>query len=146
MDFYGQATLLWNSMSSWNCATSWRRTASNSAVDHPHIQERVVAHLSHVDYRLAAAVAANLGIAVPEEGTPIHGRFSLALSQVPGWSLGRRCRTSGSPATATVWSWTTARDAGRRGVQPWDGRVHPRVRRRDPEPPQLRAGRRHGPA
>ncbi|KDA42178.1 catalase [Frankia sp. B2] len=81
-DFYSQATLFWNSMSSWE-----RRHIVDAfsfelgKVDYTQIKERVLGHLAQVDHELAAGVAENLGLPVPPESTPNHGRSSPALSQ-----------------------------------------------------------------
>ena len=55
-DFYSQATLFWNSMSDWekqHIADAFRFELGK--VERPHIRERVVANLAHVDHGLAIA-------------------------------------------------------------------------------------------
>ena len=81
-DFYSQATLFWNSMSDWekqHIADAFRFELGK--VERPHIRERVVANLAHVDHGLASQVAEGLGLPAPPEAQPNHGRVSAALSQ-----------------------------------------------------------------
>jgi catalase len=81
-DFYSQATLFWNSMSDWekqHIADALQFELGK--VERPHIRERVVANLVHVDHRLASQVAEGLGLPAPAEAEGNHGRSSPALSQ-----------------------------------------------------------------
>ncbi|GIH73673.1 catalase [Planobispora longispora] len=82
-DHYSQATLFWNSMSSWEKAhiVAAFRFELGRVVD-PRIREGVVRNLRNVDHELASLVAAGLGAAPPAEAAvPNHGRSSPALSQ-----------------------------------------------------------------
>ncbi|GIF99466.1 catalase [Catellatospora citrea] len=86
-DHYSQATLFWNSMAAWekeHIVAAYRFELGK--VTHPHIRERMVEHLNHIDHQLAVAVAAGIGVASPAAGPPNHGRMSPALSQagLPG--------------------------------------------------------------
>jgi catalase len=81
-DFYSQATLFWNSMTTWEQqhivdAFSFEL----GKVDHPHIRERVVEHLNQIEHELATRVAAALGQPGPAPVAQNHGRSSAALSQ-----------------------------------------------------------------
>jgi catalase len=82
-DHYSQATLFWNSMSSWekeHIVGAFRFELGK--VDHRHIREGVVEHLNHVDHDLAVAVAEGIGVEAPAKAAvPNHGRSSPALSQ-----------------------------------------------------------------
>jgi catalase len=86
-DHYSQATLFWNSMSSWekeHIIAAYRFELGK--VTRPHIRELMVEHLNRIDHTLALAVAAGIGVAAPAEKHPNHGRLSPALSQasLPG--------------------------------------------------------------
>jgi catalase len=92
-DHYGQATLFWNSMSAWekeHIVAAYRFELGK--VEHPHIRQRVVEHLNHVDHDLATAVAAGIGVPAPGKVAENHGRGSAALSQAnsAGGVLSRR--------------------------------------------------------
>jgi catalase len=81
-DFYSQATLFYNSMSSWeqhHIAEALQFELGK--VERPEIRERVVANLAHVDHELASEVAEGLGFAAPPQADSNHGRRSQALSQ-----------------------------------------------------------------
>ncbi|MBV9143564.1 MAG: catalase [Pseudonocardiales bacterium] len=82
-DYYSQATLFWNSMSDWereHIVAAFRFELGK--VDHMHIRQAVVEHLTRVDHRLAVQVAEGVGVKPPtEEAHPNHGRSSPALSQ-----------------------------------------------------------------
>lgn len=81
-DHYSQATLFWNSMSSWEAAHIVDAFKFElGKVQHHHIREGVVAHLAEVDHQLASRIAEGLGMAVPAQGRPNRGRSSPALSQ-----------------------------------------------------------------
>jgi hypothetical protein len=63
-DHYSQATLFWNSMSSWekeHIVAAYRFELGK--VTAPHIRERMVEHLNHIDHTLALAVAAGIHLA-----------------------------------------------------------------------------------
>jgi catalase len=80
-DHYSQATLFWNSMSHWekkHIIAAYRFELGH--VTRPHIRERVVEHLNHVDHDLAVAVADGIGVAEPPKAGDNHGRSSPALS------------------------------------------------------------------
>jgi len=86
-DHYSQATLFWNSMSSWekeHIVAAYRFELGK--VTARHIRELMVEHLNHIDHTLALAVAAGIGVEAPEESFANHGRLSPALSQesMPG--------------------------------------------------------------
>lgn len=82
-DFYGQATLFYNSMSGWereHIVAAYRFELGKC--DHMHVRARQVEQLNHIDHGLAVVVAEGIGVAPPtESGTPNHGRSSPALSQ-----------------------------------------------------------------
>jgi len=81
-DHYSQATLFWNSMSDWekqHIVDAFRFELGK--VQRPHIRERVVQNLAHVDHELASQVAGGLGLPAPPAATSNHGRSSPALSQ-----------------------------------------------------------------
>jgi catalase len=81
-DHYSQATLFWNSMSAWekeHIVSAYRFELGK--VETPHIRQRVVEHLNHVDHALATAVAAGIGVPAPEKVADNHGHSSAALSQ-----------------------------------------------------------------
>lgn len=81
-DHYSQATLFWNSMSAWekeHIVSAYRFELGK--VQYPHIRQRVVEHLTHIDHALATAVAAGIGVPAPEKVADNHGRSSEALSQ-----------------------------------------------------------------
>ncbi|GLW99136.1 catalase [Microtetraspora sp. NBRC 16547] len=81
-DHYTQATLFWNSMSSWekdHIVNAFRFELGH--VKRRYIKEKVVEHLVQVDHELATRVAAGLGMPEPAAGPPNHGRSSPALSQ-----------------------------------------------------------------
>jgi catalase len=81
-DHYGQATLFWNSMSTWereHIVSAYRFELGK--VEHPHIRELVVHHLNRIDHQLALAVAAGTGVRAPGKEVDNHGRSSPALSQ-----------------------------------------------------------------
>ena len=66
-DHFSQATLFWNSQSSFekdHIVTAFRFELSK--VDAAEIRQRVVDNLAHVDQKLAARVAAPLGITAPD--------------------------------------------------------------------------------
>jgi Catalase/Catalase-related immune-responsive len=76
------ATLFWNSMSDWekqHIADAFQFELGK--VERPHIRERVVVNLAHVDHALASQVAEALGLPAPPEAEHNHGRSSPALSQ-----------------------------------------------------------------
>jgi catalase len=81
-DFYSQATLFWNSMSTWereHIVAAYRFELGK--VEHPHIRERTVRELDNIDHGLAVQVAAGIGVQPPSEpARPNHGRSSPALS------------------------------------------------------------------
>ncbi|MEU5853638.1 catalase [Saccharopolyspora shandongensis] len=82
-DFYGQATLFWNSMAPWekeHIVAAFRFELGK--VDHQHVREAVVQQIEQIDHELAVAVAEGVGVAAPSGGTPNHGRSSPALSLV----------------------------------------------------------------
>ncbi|WP_030160481.1 catalase [Glycomyces sp. NRRL B-16210] len=82
-DFYGQATLFWNSMTeveAEHVVAAFRFELGK--VDDQDIRVRVVDQLRHVDLDLAVRVAEGIGVEAPEEGSPNHGRSSAALSQL----------------------------------------------------------------
>jgi catalase len=86
-DHYTQATLFWNSMSSWekeHIVAAYRFELGK--VTARHIRERMVEHLNHIDHTLALAVAAGIGVPPPQRAAGGHGRVSPALSQasMPG--------------------------------------------------------------
>jgi catalase len=82
-DHFSQATLFWNSMSDWERqhiidAFSFEL----GKVDHQHIREGVVEHLTQIDGELAAQVTGNVGVHSPEKAAASnHGKSSPALSQ-----------------------------------------------------------------
>ncbi|GAA4882837.1 catalase [Saccharopolyspora cebuensis] len=81
-DYYSQATLFWNSMSSWekeHIVGAFRFELGK--VDHTHVREGVVQQLNRVDHELAVRVAEGLGLSAPPEETANHGKSSPALSQ-----------------------------------------------------------------
>jgi catalase len=82
-DHYSQATLFYNSMSSWereHIVAAYRFELGKC--DHMHIRERQVEQLNHIDHELAVAVAEGIGVEPPTNPeTPNHGRSSPALSQ-----------------------------------------------------------------
>ncbi|MBS2532660.1 catalase [Catenulispora sp. NF23] len=82
-DHYSQATLFWNSMADWekqHIVQAFRFELGK--VENRAIRKRMVDNLTHVDHGLASAVAAGIGVDVPEQtGTANHGRSSAALSQ-----------------------------------------------------------------
>jgi catalase len=82
-DYYSQATLFYNSMSSWereHIVAAYRFELGKC--DHMHIRTRQVEQLNHVDHGLAVAVAEGVGVEPPTDpGTPNHGHSSPALSQ-----------------------------------------------------------------
>jgi catalase len=81
-DHYSQATLFWNSMSTWekeHIVAAFRFELGK--VDHTHVRQRTVDELNHVDHGLARRVAEGVGVAPPGEPViPNHGRSSPALS------------------------------------------------------------------
>ncbi len=80
-DFYGQATLFYNSMSEWEKQhIADALTFELGKVEREYIRERVIEQLGHVDHGLATQVAEGLGLAAPAEAQQNHGRFSPALS------------------------------------------------------------------
>ena len=94
-DHYSQATLFWNSMADWerrHIVQAFRFELGK--VETRAIRARMVDNLAHVDHGLAAAVAAGIGVQVPDDsGTAHHGRSSAALSQenlLPGDPSGRK--------------------------------------------------------
>src|SRR6185312_10678309 len=82
-DYYSQATLFWNSMSSWereHIVAAFRFELGKC--DHMHVREAVIEQLNRVDHGLATQVAEGIGVKPPaEEVAPNHGRSSPALSQ-----------------------------------------------------------------
>jgi catalase len=82
-DYYSQATLFWNSMSSWereHIVAAFRFELGKC--EHMHVREAVIEQLNRVDHGLATQVAEGIGVKPPtEEATPNHGRNSPALSQ-----------------------------------------------------------------
>ncbi|MCG5215294.1 catalase [Streptosporangium soli] len=81
-DHYSQATLFWNSMSSWekrHIVAAFRFELGH--VERRAIKEKVVAHLVQIDRELAAQVAEGLGLRVPAASVANHGKYSPALSQ-----------------------------------------------------------------
>ncbi len=81
-DHYSQATLFWNSMSSWekeHIIGAFRFELGK--VTRKHIREGVVRNLAQVDHHLAVAVAEGVGVAPPEQAAGTHKRSSPALSQ-----------------------------------------------------------------
>jgi catalase len=82
-DYYSQATLFWNSMSSWereHIVAAFRFELGKC--EHMHVREAVIEQLNRVDHGLATQVAEGIGVKPPaEEATPNHGRSSPALSQ-----------------------------------------------------------------
>jgi catalase len=80
-DHYSQATLFWNSMSSWereHIVAAYRFELGNVSMP---IRVRMVEHLNRVDHDLAVAVAAGTGVEEPVKSVDNHGRSSPALSQ-----------------------------------------------------------------
>lgn len=82
-DYYSQATLFWNSMSSWereHIVAAFRFELGKC--DHMHVREAVIEQLNRVDHGLATQVAEGVGVKPPaEQAVPNHGRSSPALSQ-----------------------------------------------------------------
>jgi catalase len=81
-DHYSQATLFWNSMSSWekeHIIEAYRFELGK--VEVLPIRARVVEHLNRIDHDLAVAVAVGIGVDVPSKALDNHGRSSAALSQ-----------------------------------------------------------------
>ncbi|GII52343.1 catalase [Planotetraspora thailandica] len=82
-DHYGQATLFWNSMADWekrHIVSAFRFELGK--VTYPHIREKVVENLNHVDHDMAVQVAEGIGVEPPaKEVVENHGRSSPALSQ-----------------------------------------------------------------
>ncbi|MGA8117977.1 MAG: catalase [Actinocatenispora sp.] len=83
-DFYGQATLFWNSMADWerdHIVAAFLFELGK--VEHRHVRERTVERLNQIDHELAVTVATGIGVAAPgQEAVANHGRRSPALSQV----------------------------------------------------------------
>ncbi|MBE1577938.1 catalase [Amycolatopsis roodepoortensis] len=83
-DFYSQATLFWNSMSSVereHIVAAFRFELGK--VEDREIRARTVTELNNVDHDLAARVAEGIGVSVPAApATPHHDRTSPALSQL----------------------------------------------------------------
>ncbi len=81
-DHYSQATLFWNSMSSWEAAHIVEAFKFElGKVQRHYIREGVLRHLNEVDHQLATRIADGLGMGVPAQGRANHGRSSPALSQ-----------------------------------------------------------------
>jgi catalase len=81
-DHFSQATLFWNSMSTWEKQHIIDAfTFELGKVDHEHIRAGVVAHLSQIDGELATTVAQNVGVDAPAETATNHGKSSSALTQ-----------------------------------------------------------------
>ncbi|GAA0723610.1 catalase [Dactylosporangium roseum] len=81
-DHYSQATLFWNSMSSWekeHIIAAYRFELGK--VESMPIRVRLVEHLNRVDHDLAIAVALGIGVEEPVKSVDNHGRSSPALSQ-----------------------------------------------------------------
>jgi catalase len=82
-DYYSQATLFWNSMSSWereHIVAAFRFELGKC--DHMYIREAVVEQLNRIDHGLATQVAEGAGVKPPAAETQQnHGRSSPALSQ-----------------------------------------------------------------
>ncbi len=101
-DYYSQATLFWNSMSATekeHIVAAFRFELGH--VDRKEIRETVVTQLNHVDHDLAAAVAAGVGVAVPQPAEPNHGRRSPSLSQLSDATVAARA-TGRTAATRKI--------------------------------------------
>ncbi|MER6946169.1 catalase [Nonomuraea sp. NPDC000554] len=80
-DHYSQATLFWNSMSSWekeHIVAAFLFELGH--VERRTIKEGVVGHLASIHPDLASQVARGLGLRAPQ-GARVHATASLALSQ-----------------------------------------------------------------
>ncbi|GAB2750385.1 catalase [Salinifilum aidingensis] len=82
-DHYSQATLFWNSMSTWekqHIIDAFRFELGK--VNRWHVRENAVERINHVDHELAVAVAEGIGVTPPSDAAAAnHGRSSPALSQ-----------------------------------------------------------------
>ncbi|MEV6925705.1 catalase [Dactylosporangium sp. NPDC051485] len=82
-EHYWQATLFWNSVTSWeqeHIIAAYRYELGKVALP---IRVRAVEHLNRIDHDLAVSVARGIGVEEPVKSVDNHGRTSPALSQAP---------------------------------------------------------------
>jgi catalase len=106
-DFYSQATLFWNSMSTVereHIVGAFRFELGK--VEDKEVRARTITELNNVDHDLAARVAEGIGVSVPAAPvTPHHTRSSPALSQLnqpAGQATGRKVAVLAADGVDTI--------------------------------------------